>query len=100
MPANLKYLTTSPWQQFAKISSGLIGGYSISALLHMCIALIIPYKKEVLVTSIFSMFLIWGTLLVLPFLFKNAWKAWLYYIVAILSLYLTYHFLQINTPII
>lgn len=100
MPANPKYLTTSPWQKFAKISSGLLGGYSISALIHMCIALLIPFKKEVLVTSIFSMFLCWGTLLILPFLFKNAWKAWIYYLLTILFLSLTYYLLTNNTPLV
>ena len=85
MPANPKYLTTSPWQQFAKISAGVIGGYIVTALLHMCLALWIPYSKEVLITSIYTHFIIWCVLLIVPYLFKNGWKDWgLYVIISIL----------------
>lgn len=87
MPANPKYLNKSPWHQFAKISAGILGGYIISALLHMSLALWLPAHKEILITSIATHFIVWGALLVVPFLFKNGWKAWLLYIVIIVVLY-------------
>lgn len=87
MPANPKYLTKNPWQQFAKISAGILGGYIITALLHMCLPLWLPQSKEVLITSIFTFFVVWCALLIVPFLFKNGWKAWIIYIVVSIILY-------------
>lgn len=100
MPANLKHLTKSPWQQFAKISSGILGGYIISALVHMCLPLWLPFPKEVLITSIFTLFIVWCVLLIVPFLFKNGWKAWLLYLVIIAILFIIYYLGNQNNPFI
>ena len=90
MPANPKYLTNSAWQKTAKISAGIIGGYIITALFHLSIALWLPNHKEVLITSIYTIFMLWGVLLIIPFLFKNGWKAWLLYIAISIVLYAIY----------
>lgn len=100
MPANTKHLTSSPWQQFAKISAGILGGYLISALLHMCLSLWLPHPKDVLITSILTLFIVWCALLIVPFLFKNGWKAWLLYIVIIAILYGIYFIGNQNNPFI
>lgn len=100
MPANLKYLNKSPWQQFAKISAGIIGGYIITSLFHMCLSLWMPNSKEVLITSIFTFFIVWCVLLIVPFLFKNGWKSWLTYIVIIIILYGMYHVGNQNNPFV
>ena len=100
MPANPKYLTKSPWQQFAKISSGIIGGYLISALLHLSLALWLPFHKEMLITSIFTFFIIWCALLIFPFLFKNGWKLWLLYLGIISILYVIYYLGKQNNPFV
>lgn len=100
MPANPKYLNKSPWHQFAKIFSGIIGGYIISALLHMCLPLWLPYPKEVLITSIFTLFIVWGALLIIPFLFKNGWKALGLYISIIIVLYVLYYFGNKQNPFV
>ncbi|QXP60426.1 hypothetical protein [Olleya sp. HaHaR_3_96] len=100
MPANTKYLNTSPWQQFAKISAGILGGYIISAVLHMCLSLWLPNPKEVLITSIVTLFIVWCALLIIPFLFKNGWKAWLLYIVIITLLYSIYLIGNQNNPFV
>jgi len=100
MPANLKYLNRSPWHQFAKISSGLLGGYCITALLHMSLALWLPNHKEVLITSIFTTFIVWCALLIIPFLFKNGWRAWLLYLGLIIILYCFYFSGNQNNPFI
>ncbi len=100
MPANPKHLTKSPGHQFAKISAGFIGGYIITSLLHMSLALWLPNHKEVLITSIFTSFILWGVLLIVPFLYKNGWKAWLLYIVIILVLFGIYYLGNQNNPFI
>lgn len=98
MPANPKYLNKNPWQQFAKITAGIIGGYIITALFHMCLPLYLPNSKEVLVTSIFTVFIVWCTLLIVPFLFKNGWKAWLIYCLTIVVLFGVYYFGNQQNP--
>lgn len=96
MPANKKYLTTSSWQRFAKISAGILGGYIISALLHMTLALWLPVHMKALITSVFTLYMSWCTLIVTAFLFKNGWKTWALYLGIILLLFGTY-FLGIKT---
>lgn len=100
MPANKKYLTKSPWQKFAKLSSGILGGYIIAALFHMCCALWLPNSKEVLVTSIFTLYLVWVTLMLVPYLFENGWKVWGIYLLIIIALYIIYYFGNKNNPFI
>jgi len=100
MPANRKYLHKSSWQQFAKISAGILGGYPISALFHMCLSLWLPNPKEVLITSIFTLFIVWCVFLILPFLFKNGWKAWGVYLLLILVLFGIYYLGNQNNPFI
>ncbi|MBV7441378.1 hypothetical protein KRX57_08085 [Weeksellaceae bacterium TAE3-ERU29] len=97
MPANPKYLTKNPWQRFAKISAGILGGYLLSAIYHMVFALWLPFHKEVLVTIIITHFVVWCGLLIVPFLFKNGWHAWvLYLILIVIGLFLFYLGMQEN----
>ncbi|MEO9571791.1 MAG: hypothetical protein ABJH82_11365 [Polaribacter sp.] len=100
MPANTKYLTTSPWQKFAKISAGIIGGYIITSLLHLSLALWLPNGKEILITSIYTVFIVWGVLLIIPFLFKNGWKVWGLYLLISILLYTIYFFGKQQNPFI
>ena len=100
MPANPKYLNKNPWQQFAKITAGLIGGYIITALFHMSLALWIPNGKEILITSIYTFYLVWCTLIIVPYLFKNGWKTWALYIIVALALYIVYYFGNQQNPFI
>lgn len=78
MPANPKYLTTSRSQRFAKISAGIIGGYLIALELHYVLALIVN-QEIVLVSMRFTMYLVWVTLMFIPFIFRNGWKCWAWY---------------------
>lgn len=100
MPANSKYLTTNPWQQFAKISAGIVGGYIISSLLHIALALWLPEPKVILATSIYTIFIVWGALMIVPFLFKNGWLVWLVYLGLSLLLALAIYFGKLNSPLI
>jgi len=91
MPANSKYLTTSPLQRILRISAGVIGGYIITALIHMVSALLLPWHKEVLALSIVIYFPIWAIFLFIPFFRKNGLTTWLYYLIIILLLYTIYY---------
>ena len=100
MPANPKYLNKSPWQILAKISSGILGGYAVTALFHMCLALWLPNPKEVLITSVYTFFILWVTLQIVPFLFNNGWKAWGLYLTILLILFGVYYLGNLNNPFI
>ena len=99
MPANNKYLTTSGWHRFAKITAGLLGGYLISALLHMSLALWLPFHRAVLITSIFSLYIVWGACMLFAFLAKSGWKLWGIYLLIILFLGITVYFGQSLHPL-
>lgn len=100
MPANSKYLTTNFWQQFAKISAGIVGGYIVASLLHIALALWLPNFKVVLVTSIFTIFIVWGGLMIVPFLFKNGWLVWLLYLGLSFLFAVAIYFGKFNSPLI
>ncbi len=99
MPANKKYLTTSSWQRFAKISAGIVGGYIISALLHIALAFWLPDPKTVLITSVYTLYILWVTIMILSFLAKNGWKLWALYIAIIIVLSVLVYFGKIYNPI-
>ncbi|GGZ32085.1 hypothetical protein GCM10007049_26850 [Echinicola pacifica] len=75
MPANKKYLSTSFSQRFAKITAGFIGGYAVTVSAFMMLAYWLDHIN-VLSTLRFGGFMLWATLLLLAFLFRNGWKAW------------------------
>jgi hypothetical protein len=79
MPANTKYLTVSPWQRFAKISAGILGGYMVAMSLHLALASWVNHVN-VLITSTFSGFIVWTILMILSFLSKRGWLVWLLYL--------------------
>nr|WP_253475180.1 hypothetical protein [Flavobacterium sp. HSC-61S13] len=74
MPANTKYLST-PLQKFLKLTAGLLGGYLVTATLHLFLGLWVD-RQNLLITMAFSGFIIWASLFVIAFLAKNGWKIW------------------------
>lgn len=101
MPANPKYLEKSNWQKFAKISAGIIGGCTISILIHLILPILFqPYHKELLLTAIYTMYILWTLLIFVPFFFKNGWIAWLLYLVLIVILYVVYQFAKPHNPFV
>lgn len=80
MPANKKYLSTSPFQRFAKISAGLLGGYMVTVSLFLALSLWINHVN-VLMTLLYGGFIFWAFLFVFAFLMKNGWKVWAIYLV-------------------
>ncbi|WP_339702345.1 hypothetical protein [uncultured Marixanthomonas sp.] len=99
MPANKKHLTTSSWQRFAKISAGILGGYIISVLLHIALAYWLPNPEIVLITSVFTLYILWVTIIILSFLAKNGWKLWAIYLSISILLSIAIYFGKMYNPI-
>ncbi len=91
MPANKKYLS-SGWQRFAKVTAAILGSLLISSFLFAALAFWLPDYKTAVVTSVFGLFPVWIILMVVPFLFENGWKCWLYYLGILVLLYVLIHF--------
>lgn len=75
MPANIKYLTTSRWQRFAKVSAAILGSYLVAMSFHLALAAWIC-RPEVIITSAFSAVILWAALMAMTFLARNGWKIW------------------------
>jgi len=75
MPANPKYLS-SPGQRVLKISAGLLGGYLLSTILHLVMALIPGVGFNLLVSGTITGFLLWAVFMVIAFLARNGWVIW------------------------
>ena len=87
MPANPKYLTSSPLQRLAKITAGFIGGYLVTQTFHMALALWWDVGNMVM-TLRFGGFVLWAVLMILAFLAKNGWRVWGLYLLISLFFYL------------
>jgi len=81
MPANVKYLTDSKLQRFAKLSAGFLGGLAVSLALHLALGAWLG-RSDVAITALFSAFLLWAGLFILAYVIENGWRAWAYYLVA------------------
>ena len=99
MPANPKYLTQSKWQRFAKISAAILGGYFVSTTFHLALASWFNHVN-VLITMVFTGFIVWVALMVVAFLAKNGWKIWGIYLLLTLVFSLLIYAGQIYNPII
>lgn len=85
MPANSKYLSSGT-DRAAKITAGLIGGYLLSAMLHYVLGLLVENKAVVVATSVYTLYMLWMVLFIIPFMMKSGGKAWLYYTIGIVLL--------------
>ncbi|THV60112.1 hypothetical protein EZV76_06000 [Flagellimonas alvinocaridis] len=99
MPANKKYLTSSPTQRFAKITAAILGGLMVAVLFHMALASWFNHVA-VIITSTFSAFILWAVLMVLAFLGKNGWKIWGIYLTVSLLFGMLIYFGHQNHPIV
>lgn len=91
MPANPKYLS-SVGQRILKISAGIVGGYLLSGAIHLLLALIPTVGMTMLISGVFSMFLLWVLFMVIAFLSHNGWKIWgLYLFFTLLFGYIAYN---------
>ncbi|XCF05632.1 hypothetical protein ABI125_13000 [Tamlana crocina] len=98
MPANPKYFS-SPWQRFAKISAGFIGGYLVTITFHMALSFWLNHVN-VLITATFTGFILWASLMVIAFLSKNGWKIWGIYLLLSLLFSVIIYIGKMCNPII
>ncbi len=80
MPANPKYLTPAFWPRFAKVSAAILGSYFVTLTFHMMFIAWLD-KPNVLITTAYTGFLMWVTLMILTFIAKSGWKMWALYLV-------------------
>jgi len=57
MPVNTKHLST-PGQRFLKITAGLLGGLTLTILIHNAIGILLTEKSWFVITASYSSFLI------------------------------------------
>ena len=84
MPAKAKYLS-SGWTRFSKVMAAIFGAYFATMTFHIAIAKNVPNDTPVLLTSVYSTFLIWCGLMIMIFLVKKAWVSWVILVSIILS---------------
>lgn len=83
MPANPKYLS-SRTTRWAKVSAAILGGYLATTSIHMAAGVLIEDKQPLVLTSIWSSWLMWVAFMVGAFMFKKGWHAWGMYLGIIL----------------
>ena len=79
MPANPKYLST-PGQRILKITAGILGGLILTILIHNTVGILLKEKGWLIITSAYSSFVVWVSLLIIAFLSKNGWIIWGVYV--------------------
>jgi hypothetical protein len=88
MPANKKYLSTSPLTRISKILSGLLMGYVLASSFFLALAYVVPNYQAILISATWGIFILWVTFMILPYFFEKVWKVWAIYIGAELLLLL------------
>lgn len=74
MPANKKYLTTSPYKKILKLIVGLFGGLMISIELTIILSYYLD-SSLIIVISSFMGFVVWAFLFLTTYMIKNIWLA-------------------------
>ncbi|ADQ17978.1 hypothetical protein Lbys_2301 [Leadbetterella byssophila DSM 17132] len=72
MPAQSKYFS-SKWARAINIVSGILGGYLLSASFHLFLSSIESIRSEVIILSGITFFILWASLIIIPFLSKRGW---------------------------
>jgi len=83
MPAKQKYLSTSI-QRIQKISAGILGGLLLTVGIHLAIGSLLEDKSILIITSIYSTFILWVLFMIVAFLFRKGWQAWVIYLSGII----------------
>ena len=76
MPANNKYLIQNTWIKTSKMMASILGALFCTLAIHFVCALILGIDN-VMPTSLFSVFMVWVTLMLGVFWIKKAWVSWL-----------------------
>lgn len=76
MPANSKYLTTSPWVKFSKIMAAIPGALIATVCFHLALA---SWFTPTIVwgTSVFTLYLLWVGFILLTYGLRKVWHTWL-----------------------
>lgn len=80
MPANPKYLSSN-WTRVGKISSAFIGGYIVTTLCHMVVGVFLEDKTVLVMTAIWSSWIVWIACMLLAFYLKKAWHSWVIFLI-------------------
>ncbi len=75
MPANKKYLSTSPWFKFGKLSAAILGSLMASVGIHAALA-IWTDRSVVLPTAVYSGFLVWVGFMLVTYWVPKVCHAW------------------------
>jgi hypothetical protein len=79
MPANKEYLDHNKTQRIVKLTAAFLGSFLVAASSMLAVASRVHRPKVVFMTYNYALILIWCGLMLLAFLFKQAWKCWLLY---------------------
>lgn len=71
MPANPKYLS-SRWSRVGKIIAAILGGFAVTTAVHMAVGSVLEDKSALILTSIYSSWLMWAALMIWAFTFQKA----------------------------
>ncbi|WP_157757663.1 hypothetical protein [Pseudalgibacter alginicilyticus] len=94
MPANKKYLMQSGWAQTSKVVASILGSLLASFGFHLALASYI-WQTAIVATSVYSVFVLWGFLIIVVYWVKKPWVAWAILlsiiILSALAIYLSLH---------
>jgi len=76
MPANKKYLIKSGWAKASKVIAAILGGFVASMGLHLALTFWVD-RPTVLITSTYSVFVVWILLMLWVYAAKTATRSWL-----------------------
>lgn len=79
MPANSKYLS-SRWSRMGKVSAAILAAFILTTSVHLAIGHMMPDKTTLVMTSIWSSWIMWAGLMVYAFTFERAWRVWALYL--------------------
>ncbi|UZR99654.1 hypothetical protein [Chondrinema litorale] len=75
MPANKKYISSSLWIKFGKLSAAILGGLLASISFHMALA-IWTDRSVIIPTAVYSGFVIWVAFMIVTYWVPKVWQAW------------------------
>lgn len=79
MPANKIYLNHNKTQRIVKLTAAFLGSFLVTVSSMLAIAAWVSRPKIVFMTYNYALIIIWCSLMLLAFLFKQPWKCWLLY---------------------
>jgi len=76
MPANKKYLMKSGWAKASKVIAAILGSFVASMGLHLALTYWL-HRPTVLITSTYSVFVVWMLLMLWVYAAKTATRSWM-----------------------